>query len=467
MSRRNKKTRPTLPNNLSWGDRLIKDSVDIIHNTYYQSFTPSINELLDLSRKPEYQTNKLKLFEIQLALYEILSPGEDAVTQAKKLLNEQPEKSIELQRTRNKYLNVAYRQIADGIAWRELRFDRFNARVLAQGRSAGHVVNKDGTARELNFARDVAVQLNQSVLINDVTNCLLVGDITCISKSGMPYIFEIKNQEIKSAKTIIDKINAGEKITKKQDPRLLIAQTMLSTRNYRDGDSIIPVFDITHTASDHLPAVHKILRKATATGIGGGLVAPYLYVEALDLSTLSLDSKQRTDQLFDGTPIGMMSNYDRLVMLHNKNVPRSQVPYTNFPFDTDIITKLIMGTLYVKAYLIEEPLIAEFAKFGWQLRIDKAALDTQPTMAGSDETQFFSDALLFPESPYHEPDMFILRHPYDRFTFPIFGHIMTMLTEFTSVEYIATMAHELHVNAHNGGARLLYPISISDRGRWI
>lgn len=467
MSRRHKKIRRTLPDNLIGGDKLLKDSVDIIHDTYYQSFAPSINELLDLSRKPEYQTNKLKLFELQLALHEILSPGEDAVTQAKKLLSEHPEKSIEIQRTRNKYLNIAYRQIADSIAWRELGFDRFNARVLAQGRSAGHVVNKDGTARELNFARDVAVQLNQSVLINDVTNCLLVGDITCISESGMPYVFEIKSHQIKSAKTIIDKMNAGQKIDKKQEPRLVIAQTMLFNRDYRDGNTRIPVFDITHTASDHLSAVHKILREATANGIAGGLVAPYLYVEALDLSALSPESQQPTDQLFDGTPIAMLSNYDRLVMLHNKNVPRSHVPYANFPFDTDIITKLIMGTLYLKAYLIEEPLIAEFAKYGWQLRVDKAAIEAQPTMSGSDETQFFSDARLFPKSPYKEPNMFVLYHPYDGFIFPIFGHIMTMLAEFISVEYIASMAHELHVNAHNGGAPLLYPISISDRDRWL
>lgn len=467
MSRRHKKIRRTLPDNFSGGGKLLKDSIDIIHDTYYQSFAPSINELLDLSRKPEYQTNKLKLFELQLALHEILSPGEDAVTQAKKLLSEHPDKSIELQRTRNKYLNIAYRQIADSIAWRELGFDRFNARVLAQGRSAGHVVNKDGTTRELNFARDVATNLQRSVLVNDITNCLLVGDITCISESGMPYLFEIKSHQVKSAKTIIDKMGAGQKIDKKQEPRLVIAQTMLFNREYRDGNTKIPVFDITHTASDHLSAVHKILREASNNGIAGELVAPYLYVEAIDLSTLSPESKQHPDQLFDGTPIGMMSNYDRLVMLHDKHVPRSHIPYANFPFDTDIITKLIMGTLYVNAYLLEEPLVTEFAKYGWQLRVDKAAGETKPTISGSDETQFFSDARLFPNSPYQEPNIFVLYHPYDGFKFPVFGHIMTMLTEFTSVEYIATMAHELHVNAHNGGPRLLYPISHSDRARWI
>ncbi len=467
MSRRHQYRKQSNKQARTAGEALLKDSIDIIHNTYYQSFAKTINELIDLSRKLEYQTDKLKLFELQLSLFEMLTPGEEAVTEGGKLYTSQPEPGIHLQRTRNKYLNIAFRQIADSIAWRELGFDRFNARVLAQGRSAGHIINKAGSARELNFARDVAVELQQSVLINDVTNCLLVGDITCISKSGMPYVFEVKNKQIKSAKTIIDKINAGRVIDKKQEPRLVIAQTMLFSRKYRAGSTRIPVFDVTHTASDHMPAVHKILREATTTGTAGALIAPYLYVEAVDLSAKDLQLKDRPEKLFDGTPVGVMSNYDRLVMLHNKSLPRSHVPYANFPFDTDIITKLIMGTLYVSAYVIEEPLVAEFAKHGWQLQINKAAIDAAPSTTGSDETQFFSNAMLFPDSPYREPDMFILRHSYDGFIFPIFGHIMTMLTEFTSVEYIATMAHELHINAHNGGERLLYPLSISDRARWI
>lgn len=464
--RRNRK--PSQPvADLMGGDKLLKASLDIIHDKYYQSFAPSINELLDLSRQPDYQQDKLKLFELQLALYEILSPGEDAVTQAKKLLAVSPDEDMAIQRTRNKYLNLAYRQIADSIAWRELGFDRFNARVLAQGRSAGHLTNKVGAARELNFAKDVAVQLNQSVLINDVTNCLLVGDVTCIASSGMPYIFEAKTNVIKSAKSVMEKFNAGKQLDRKQEPRLVIAQTMLFSRTYRDGNTRIPVFDIEHTASDHLPAVHKILREATITGAARGLVAPYLYVEALDLSTLSMDSKPRPDKSFEGTPIGISSNYDRLVMLHNKNVPRSHVPYANFPFDTDIITKLIMGTLYVNSYIIKEPLVAAFAKYGWQLRINEDAIKNEPTMSDSDETKFFSDASLFPASPYKEPNMFVLWHPYDGFAFSIFGHIMTMLAEFTSVEYLATFAHELHYNAYHGGDRLLYPISKSDRNRWI
>ena len=467
MGRRALKRKNQTENNLIGGDTLLKDSVDIIHNAYYQSFSKPINDLLDLSRKAECQSNKLKLFELQLVLFEMLASGEKAVTEANKLYGTQPEPSIKLFRTRNKYINVAYRQLADSIAWRELGFDRFSTRVLAQGRSAGHVVNKLGSARELNFARDVAVELNQSVLINDVTNCLLVGDITCISKSGMPYVFEVKNKKIKSAKYVMDKIEAGIKIDGKQDPRLLIAQTMLFSRKYRDGGNRIPVFDITHTASDHMPAVHKLLRKACNTGMAGALVAPYLYVEAIDLSANNLQLTERPEKLFDGTPVGVLSSYDRLVMLHNKNVPRSHVPYANFPFDTDIITRLIMGTLYVNAYVIEEPLIEAFSEFGWELRINKSALDASPKITGSDETQFFSNAMLFPETPYRPPDMFVLRHPWDGFIFPIFDHMMTMLAEFTSVEYIATMAHELHINAYSDGERLLYPISVSDRARWI
>jgi hypothetical protein len=76
-------------------------------------------------------------------------------------------------------LRHAIRTIADGVAWKALRYDRLAIAVLGQGRRVGKLATGRGLDKELNRI-EVYWQHGILALHNDLTNVLRHGDLTIV-----------------------------------------------------------------------------------------------------------------------------------------------------------------------------------------------------------------------------------------------------------------------------------------------
>ncbi|HEY1063678.1 MAG TPA: hypothetical protein VGE30_00070, partial [Candidatus Saccharimonadales bacterium] len=206
----------------------LSEMASVVSGSYFDDFRPALHRYLRLSRNAKFMSDPVNHLSLQLAILAALEEGDDAIRRGRQLVREKGDQQ-HIHNIRNQHLNIAFRTIADGIAWRTLGFNRFHLRILSQARSPGAADNKDGRIAEIEMAKRVA-ESGDLVLFNDTTNILRVSDLIFIplkEKSRRLYLAEMKLHRNKivlnSAKSIMEKVESGKGISK-QEKRLLQAQ---------------------------------------------------------------------------------------------------------------------------------------------------------------------------------------------------------------------------------------------------
>lgn len=451
------------------GRRLIKESGDLFLNDYYQSFLPGFTDLIKQSKDRIWYKDPVKHYGLQIALLETLQGLERASSEGKKLSREQSSAELDMQSKRNKFLAKAVKEISDGVAWRTLGYSRFKMRILSQGRYSGHTWGKDGQLAELKHARRI-VGNGGYVLINDVTNCLRIGDLTLIhpDKRGKCYLVEIKKNEIITAYSILNKLDSGKKLDK-QEKRLFQAQIAIDENKFPASFGKIPFEGINIPLHDVISSVSAITKQALKKGAAFRMITSYMRVEAIDLPALFQrnDFKTVIDDLGypDVTPFFEYSSYDHLMVGAIGEVERGSPPYTIFPLPTEVIVKIITGELYVKCSLYEEPLKAAFKSQGWELLINKDALRQYTPPTDEENVTHMSSELLFPKSGYEAlPGPMKLKNP-NGFSLPAFELISQMTREYLTVQHVVAVAQEIMKRATRGEAKYTFP-EVNDKRRW-
>jgi len=111
------------------------------------------------------------------------------------------------------------RDIADGIAWRALGYDRASIKLLALKAQTGYL-DWEGTIGELNIAAAHVEATHGIAIINDLTHSLRYGDITVVGEDGIE-IVEVKAghgsshsgraaRQRRALTTVIEKLNREE-----------------------------------------------------------------------------------------------------------------------------------------------------------------------------------------------------------------------------------------------------------------
>lgn len=451
--------------------RLVAESATLFGGKYYHSFLEDIKNVMRAARDTGNYKKPERHLALQFEILERIAEVEEAASQGKKIARVDDNEDVRAQSRRNKFIGKAYRQVADGIAWRSLGYSRFVIRVLSQAHSPGAAWGKDvGRNREKQRAINV-VRHGGFALVHDATNCLRVGDLSSMKQipSKRPYLAEVKNKELITAHTVNEKLKTnGKKKTDKQEFRLFQAQVMLDERKFF-LDHEIPVTDIRPNHIDHIAAAGGVMKRAMLEGATGRMITPYMLVEAIDIPTLMQmpdDYQKKLDAIPkpDMKMIAQQSNYDYLQLLSVEELSRNVVPYSIFPLPLETAAKLMTGELFVTATVYLEPLQAEFAKYGWQLTVDEAALDTYESYSEEERVKFFSDELLFPGNE-NGAEWMHLKHN-NGFIFPVSTIIARMPHEFTSVRHIVSVAEEVMKLCKPGETTELYPDLIESR-RWL
>jgi hypothetical protein len=90
---------------------------------------------------------------------------------------------VESQIFTHRMIGHILRIIGDGIAWRAFGYDRSIPRVLSQNAVKQTIVS-DGLAAEMNVWSNEFFQQGRFPIMNCITNCLAMGDVTVVSDDG-------------------------------------------------------------------------------------------------------------------------------------------------------------------------------------------------------------------------------------------------------------------------------------------
>lgn len=192
----------------------------LVNNSYYPDFESHLIDMVKLSRNKDVLKYPKLHLNFQKGIIEILEEIEPIVTIGRKQAKEEDSDDIKVQADRNRLIACMYREVADGLAWRTLGHNRVRLRILAQSQTPGFIAtpsgSKVGRKAELKYAGNTASN-NCFVLIHDITNLLLVGDLSLVKKIGdRSHLAEVKTKKLIAPASIIRKIDKNAKLSKQE-----------------------------------------------------------------------------------------------------------------------------------------------------------------------------------------------------------------------------------------------------------
>lgn len=324
-------------------------------------FIDILEDYLYLSRKR--QGNKTALAKLQLQMLSDIGVQEQIVKNYKKELeNGAPQDFVHSQISTHRMIANAIRQIGDGLAWRSFSYDRFTQRVLCAN-STNQTTLAEGTIAELHEWSAINDQDQRKAIINAVTNCITIGDVTAIDAVGNVELIEVKSGKTKDRRLI------------RQKNRLKSAAGFLTSGVGTVNGKQVTAGSFPLTPRSRLLEVGTKLDEAGKSGWSAGLVAPHCYLDCFDMKMLAsvegLDAAVRDAhlQLDEQWGEDLITTWNSLdVIAFTPNV----APFSVFPFDDRICIELMLGAKFFINSLNLSEVLRTFMRAGWSI---KAFLD--------------------------------------------------------------------------------------------
>ena len=250
-----------------------------------------------------------------------------------------------------------FRIIGDGIAWRVLGFDRAVLRALA-GSQVQQQLLDPGAVNELNqFARAFDTGKGFAIL-NAMTNCLAIGDVTAAAGDGTIDIDEMKSS------------GAGGGRVQKQKQRMSeVSELIKNGRGKLEGKDVSIVRYNVPLTND-LAELRRMFDEATDVGYSAAMLNEWCYLEAFDFKALADDRtkwkegvserRKRMEPWRHAKDFIMKTNsLDLLSFTPNC------APFSVFPFSDRTCAELIVGSKQYTSYLNLAELGQEYKRLGW------------------------------------------------------------------------------------------------------
>jgi hypothetical protein len=250
----------------------------------------------------------------------------------------------------------AVRAIGDGIAWRTLGYDRAVTRLLSE-RETKQWVTSEGLVQELrewssHFERGTGL-----AILNALTNCLAIGDVTVVRPDDSVEIIEVKSSNTKSGRTVRQKRKMSEVVT-------LLGKGEGQSEN---RDLQIEILDVTPETG--LDQIEELLHIASQKGVAAKKISNCLYAEAFDCRTV--DPKLMYEQLQQSRD-AVVGEWDRrgdfvvdFNTLDALAFTPNCAPFSIFPFGARVCVDLLVGSKFYVTYLNHNAVAREFENRGW------------------------------------------------------------------------------------------------------
>jgi hypothetical protein len=330
-----------------------------------------LEDLLEMSRRR--RQNRIVLAKLQVWMLEELLVQESAVKhyrEKKESLQKQPPDQpldeikkqlafVEEQLFFHRAYANCIRIIGDGIAWRSLGYDRLVMKSLAGSATKPHV-SSEGTVQEM---REWSLQFDSGqgvAILNSLTNCLAIGDVTVVKNDGTVEIVEVKAGNTKSSRIV------------RQKQKMRDVVTFLSSGSGVIEGKFVEVERLDIVPENGLSELEELLKESETNGWAAKRISNCLYVECVDFRKAAsaesinplLDEKKNTeigDWKERGDIVMVMSSLDLLSYAPNC------APFSIFPFDPGICVGLMVGA---QSYAVSFNFTAvqrEFQYRGWSI----------------------------------------------------------------------------------------------------
>lgn len=337
-------------------------------------FPDILEDFLSISRKR--QGNPTALARLQVHMLEELLIQEATIKHYRERLAElesptasgdrdecQKEiKFVKGQRFFHRMYANAVRAIGDGIAWRAFGYDRAAMRVLGERETKQHL-SSEGTLQEL---REWSYQFDTGsgiAILNALTNCLAIADVTLVRHDSSIEIIEVKSSNTKSSRKVRQKQAMKEVVT-------LLGKGAGQNEGRDVAIEILPV-----TPETNLNKVEELLQIAGEKGWAARRISDWLYVEAFDFRKFTSEDevKELTGEVREAAIGEWEMRGDHILDMNSLDVigysPNS-APFSVFPFRARTCVDLLIGAKFYVSFLNVNAVEREFTKRGWTLETD-------------------------------------------------------------------------------------------------
>ena len=339
------------------------------------------------------------------------------------------------------------RQIADGIAWRSLEYDRVMLHQLALKPHTGHLYLST-LLSESTVAAEVVARVGTIVILNDLTNFLRYGDLTSVGQEGIT-IHEVKGGEgaaksghakkqRRKTEAVIDFLKKGRREGTKGKERIVRyrstprghAQELASLANdaRRSGSACARLSDCLAAEVFHLE----------------------LMAEAFDKGNIGLQKSVHNP--FAQSPLGGTHH-----SLYSDRFTPNVAPYSVFPLPSADCVDIMIGSLWVWTYFNLGKLVRCLRRRGLLVRIP-----TEAELAGAPRD------LKPGQVRQHELDnpILVTRGPPDPVLAVSFAALSRMMHEFLDEESFVDMMEESLESADPNAETLEFAAFENEAALW-
>lgn len=338
-----------------------------------------LEDFLDISRKR--RLNRTALAKLQIHMLEELIFQETAVKHYRQKVkdleegktlapsDEERKRGIELCNRELFFYRLyanAIRAIGDGIAWRSLEYDRAVTHLMSE-RATKQTVVAEGTVQEL---REWSLQFDSGAglaILNALTNCLAIGDVTVIRDDGSVEIIEVKASNAKSGRKLRQKHKMNEVVT------------LLETGAGQADEKQVTIQVLPLTPETGLPRLGELLATAGERGWAASKISNCLYVEVFDFR--KLEAFELAESEVDRTKVAAIGEWsergDFVCDMNSLDIVAFSpncAPFSVFPFDNRTCVELLVGAKCYITYLNINAVAREFEFRGWKIEKTSEAL---------------------------------------------------------------------------------------------
>lgn len=366
-------------------------------SSYYKEWVGYFEKVLRATRSKRHKNKKdvllamqLKLAQIETQLWKLLSEarGRAKILHLKSNLSSKEEKELEGLEEHiliHEQLIRISRTICDGIAWRNLGYNRTFLNSSARGFGAGSVdVNSREFKSEFMWAHRISKTMNSLVILNDLTRFLRIGDLTEIS-DGVAFIHEIKKygKEVKNMFTL-KKVRGKAKISN-QAKRLLELQRIAFANKAKIYGIEVETKKIGLSLKTYTDQIKELFRESEKKLVVSKNIDGCIKIEVTNFKAIQEQKKRDIEELKRLSPkdkstdlILIHSNWDTFFSDEKGNFVRSAPPYSIYPFSAKDCLYLMSGYYLVKFSLNVTKLKEILKRNNWEIEErTEADLDKQ------------------------------------------------------------------------------------------
>jgi len=321
-----------------------------------------------MARSRRIRSNAVEVFYLQVEMFRELLAMETEETDLKKRAGEQPRHAsivgrYEIAAAVCRQLALGVRQIADGIAWRSLGYDRAVVHELSFGElslrpHAAHL-QPDTVQHEVAAAAAHVEGTGEIVILNNLTNSLRYGDFTSIGRDGDFAIHEVKagkgsrksgraTRQKRAAREVRDFIAKGERETRIGIQRILRLKT--KPKNY-------------------LPALGDLISLARSKGSAHERLSDSLAVEVFDVEQMA-QARDGSSGIRFNNPFRQSKDAAAFHSLdHFDKFSPNVAPYSVFPLADGDCVGLMSGELWLWIYINRGNLVRALKRRGLAVRV--------------------------------------------------------------------------------------------------